>query len=744
MAYPDDIYGVPSPAVPDPYGGYSTLSDDDYLATLAGMDAALSAPRPLQPGLGIPQESLEAAQLGAPASIPMPEAPDAPLPLSPPEVPPEWLPPQGPAEDMTQPPAPGLQPGLGIPAHLVEPAALPPPIDYDEGEGLLPDQPDRELGRAQLDAQLAGMNPVQAAQDRAQQAEDDKYRAARAQSEAARLDAEQEDRSLQAYVEGREQTRKERAEIDAEAKALANETIGADDWYEEGGISRSVGAFVAAVVGGLVQGRTGGPNIGMAMIDKQIERYIATKQADRAHKRELLGDRRRGLAEEMGDVEGDYRFAEVVRKASYERALKQIETDAANYDPEGTAGRARDNARREVMAKMTAADAAAAAEQLKRNVEKRKAELEEQKAARDEKDLQEKIRNNKAQTASSNYGISSANKRAKDQLALDEKKLAAEEAKDKRTVTKAEEAEVRELGMGGSVRVMRDPTTNAPIIGRDGKPMVEKGPLLNEDGRPWKGKDKTQSDALAKSAASAEGLVDILDEIAAIRNEVGGESSVFNSKHRQRLDTLRERATLMRKSGTEGLSSDADMARIERTLGTDNAASFRDQAAKLAEGREGIISEHNRAMRIRGQYTGDPITFENKYASAPANTKAEEQLKSWQKKPQISRVEADRQATAIVKKRYTPEQLRDPAIQKQFSAEVNELKADYKDITPEQKAQIAELGNLGGGPAAEKAEKDLRDIAENGQSPKIREAALSALLRWQAAQRAAIAGGGGQ
>jgi hypothetical protein len=713
----------------DPFG----LSDDDYYAALAGMDAALAAPQQ-QPGIGIPQGMLEAAA-AAPAPVAMPEAPQ---PIAPPEgpatLPPEWLPPQGPPEDKTAQPSPLLAQPLGIPAHIVEDAALtdagtlpPAPIDYDEGEGLLGD-PNLELGRDQLDASLSGMSPVEAAEDRAQRDAEAKLRGAQAASAAAKKDAEDEERSRQAFEEAREQNRKERLEINAEAKQLANEKVGAGDWYEEGGIGRTVAAALMAIGGGLTQHLNGGRNIGVDMIDNQINRFIAAKQADRAHKRDMLGQRQKSLEERIADSQGDYRFAEVVRKASYARAIQQIEIDQQNFDPEGTQGRARDDARREMVAKMTAADAAAAAARLKQIAEQKELAMKEAKLALDKAQQAETKRNNEAQTRTANYGIASTNKREEKRLAFDEKKLAAEVVKDQRVLDKAEEVELRELGGLGDMRVKRD-ANNQPIIDpTTGKPEVEYDSLRNANKKPWKAPTKEVSIKLAESRAAAEDVVDMIDEVLAIRDRSGGESSAFNSDDRQRLDVIEAQILKRIKSGTQGMSSDEDMKVLKDAVGAKDVASFRDRAAGLEKGRERTLAALNKDYKVVGKYTGKPIDVENKYTAAPVNTKEEEGLKSLQKKPAISIDEADVQATRIAKKRYEGQDLKDPAVAKQFSADVKALKADYKDITPDQKADIARLGDVasGSGPEAEKAMRDLENITK-GQTQKIREAALSAI-----------------
>lgn len=134
------------------------------------------------------------------------------------------------------------------------------------------------------------------------------------------------------------------------------------------------------------------------------------------------------------------------------------------------------------------------------------------------------------------------------------------------------------------------------------------GPLKQADDNPWIIPTVDEAKDFRKKKAAAESIVNILDEIRTIRDNVGGESSWGNSNDYQRLQVLKQNLVLLKKAGTQGMSSDADMTRIEAALGADNPASFRSQAAKLDEGREQTVKQLNTEARALG-YTGQDINY---------------------------------------------------------------------------------------------------------------------------------------
>jgi len=775
MPFPDDPIDPYAPEPPrDGWWGWGPPPEWEQQA-LGAAPAPVPAPADsLQPGIGVPTSALEAAAeqsateqreggggagaggsgtgigtAGGPASVNANPIGDSSLALTPPgggadphpvvaslaaqhEQDNPWIaslrdaPPALP-EVPTFDQAAALQLGLGIPTA--------PIADWMGHTGGYAEPLDREPGfDAQVDgldwvarndpegyARLQGKQVLAEAEHRAELEE----AASRAERERA---AAREQRSAETWK--RAEARAE--ENDAEAKKLANERIDPDHWWSSRSTGQKIAGFIAAIVGGLVQGRTGSPrNSGLDMINQEIDRDIDAQKANLANRRDNLGIQR-GLVADLYARTGDLeRSAEIAGIAARQRAMADLEHQLGSYDRNGKTAHIIVNALQAGRSEAQVARDRRTAADHKIQMDKADLLLKEAKQAEDE-------RNNRAQNRTANYGIASTNKREANRLVFDEKKLAADGLKDERAATHAADAEVLKLGMGGSVRLKRD-ANNQPIIGVDGRPEVVRGNLVNADGQPWKARNEAVADDLAKKQAVAADLIDYYDEIIAIRDRSGGESAIMNSDDRQRLDVLEDLILKRSKEGTSGMSSNDDMAVLRGAAGAKDVASFRAKGAGLEKGREKVVATLNNEMRHRGNYTGEPMTFENKYQAAPKNTKEDVRIKELQKKPAVSIDEADRQATAIVKKRITPDDMRrDPTLIKQFSAEVAELKADYKEISPQQRVDIAQLGDVAGGagPAADAAMADLANLVKDAQTSKLREVAL-------AAQRSALMSRGG-
>lgn len=126
------------------------------------------------------------------------------------------------------------------------------------------------------------------------------------------------------------------AQLDADAQRIANTKID-----PTGGMSvpQRLAGLVAAVVGGLYQGRTGSArNPGLDALNDVINRNIETQKADLASQREGLQQRRGALAEEYARTGDLYQAAEVTRLAALKHADELLATQQQDYAPEGTRG----------------------------------------------------------------------------------------------------------------------------------------------------------------------------------------------------------------------------------------------------------------------------------------------------------------------------------------------------------------------------------------------------------------------
>jgi hypothetical protein len=542
------------------------------------------------------------------------------------------------------------QPGLGVPISVVD--SLPPMPDpmgaheaavdtridgsFDQG---LPETELRSRFEEVSDARK-GMSSLQAAEDNALQQQLTQERTSADMLKAATREREDAEAAQQGFMESRARARHERMQIDAEAKDLAQQKVGASDWYDEGGIGRTVSAMLLGFAGGLVQHLNGGRNIGLEAVDRSINQFIAARQQDRAHQREMLGERRRSLGDQQAQDDADYRKAQVFRKASYERALRQIEVEQQNYDPEGNRARVMDNTRREMMSKMAADEIAAEQARAKLLEEQAKVRREEQRLALDRIKSSEDIRHNKASERNTAYGISSENKRAKDRLALDEKKL-NQEAKKLEADGKKEQAKlIRERAIGGELREVKDDQGN--VVG------TERGLVTQKDDTIFIPQGSEGEIAKLRDTKSASDfVVDVLDRVR--RRRTGWTSDFAKSDENQQLKADWAAAKVIAKDVLGlGALSGPDEALIDNFLGTDDPTQWRDPTAGIEASRRNVLGIYNSRARVLGadkEYAPPDTAKLGKAKDMPGDADLRELLEADWKRMPIDRIAAEVGAT---------------------------------------------------------------------------------------------------
>ena len=246
--------------------------------------------------------------------------------------------PEAPPIDMTPDAVSGGQ--LEQPAALAppEPAKLTDPNERARAE--VEAEQKRIEGLSSADLAMEEFDAQQAAAIRAA----DQTRIALNERHAGERTAEE------IYRKVREQVAAERAQIDAERARMANEKIDPDGWRSSRSTFQTIAMYVAGIVGGLMQSRNGGRNLGLEMIDTEINRYIAAQRENLAHRRQMLGERSASLADREAQAAADYRQELAFREAAFLRAADAIEADKQQFDPAGSAWRKREMFQRQLMA----------------------------------------------------------------------------------------------------------------------------------------------------------------------------------------------------------------------------------------------------------------------------------------------------------------------------------------------------------------------------------------------------------
>lgn len=570
------------------------------------------------------------AQPAAPAPDPSATAPAAPPRLTPDEEAQIEIDPT--PAPLTPPLLGEEQPPPAAPPTDAPPDAPLPKVDAISG-GYTQEQADRVLGRTDAAGQTSAkptgmpddyMTPDELGVEMSKRSPEEQavfirdLQDRRDQMTADRMVRIEEEarRKLEENIARREQmmqaANQRAAKLDEEARQLADQTP--MDKLTEG---QKLASVVAAIVGGFAgMNQGGGKNLGVDVI-KQIADDAAQRHTA---KMQVNARQRAGIADERAAADDAYRIGETVRLAVYDSALNKLKADIQQFDPRGTRAAA-------IMRDMTAIAAARAdslakshAADLKRQQEKfendiklgelglkvRDQDLKEQqfklkqagagaKAVKPDDVVQppeyfEKLYGKRPPIAMSQNGFEQWAKTGKS--VEDYSKVQRENSPEERNRASVIPAPpTAALDEGGNLVLKRDT-----------------GNLKQADGSDWIPNTPEEAKAFRKQKTAADGLIEILDEIRVIRDRTGGESSWGNSDDYQRLKVLKNRATKLAKAGTEGMSSDEDMKKIDAALGASDPASFRAQAAGLEEGRKGVERELDIAARNLG-YTGKPLSY---------------------------------------------------------------------------------------------------------------------------------------
>ncbi len=543
-------------------------------------------------------------------------------------------------------------------------------------------------------------------------------KAKRAVAEHARI-AEADYQAQQANMKMRAQAMAE-AQKKSEALLADAQRIADTKIDPTGGLSggQKIAGVLGAIIGGLVQGRTGSArNAGMDALNDIIARGIDAQKANLANRREGIGLRRGALAEEYARNNDAYQAAETVRLAALKHADDLLATQQQQYSPRGTTFVKIANLR----AQIGAAQQKAVEEHQQKTFDN---SIKLQDAARQQQIANETARNNRATTALGYARL------AEDKATRQEAQRARTADKEIERADKAAERH-RQFTIGGIPKVQTG-ADGKPVIGPDGKPVVTFDVLRNADKSEWEAESPEATRDLRQKATSTEEVVSIIDEIRAIRNRVGGESKLLNSDESQRLEVLQNRAKLLTKQGTQGMSSDKDMETIEGASGTSDAASWRSQDAKLLEARARTVSSLNTALR-RAKYTGEAITFPEGYGPKTEDTPEEIRNQRLFKKPDLSFDDAARRDlidAQLAAGKESGLDVNNPEDQALIASSLARTRADWDAAAaPEQQRSIRQLGIAARADDANgtAARALLGKLADEAQTTKLRSLAKAAL-----------------
>jgi hypothetical protein len=379
--------------------------------------------------------------------------------------------------------------------------------------------------------------------------------------------------------------------VNSAVKAEAEYKVDDNRRWKEMGTGKTILFWISAALSGLGDAlqKKSGPNMALGMMQAVIDRDVAAQVREREQLGKRIGIQRNSIDSYRQQM-GDWREAAKLKiSEEYDRTAQQIRVVAAKY------GSDKAKLRGETLAAQLEGQAAAI-----------RGGAAEAAFGRDMQRANLKV--SQGQLGLGWAGLKQRKYEFGEQMKMQAAQLDVEAQKAAAAGNVKQAEAIRELGISGASGVAKD-AEGKPIVDADGNPVIDRAVVLkNQDGTPYLAPTKDEAIKLRGKMSAANRIVDILDEVRAIRDRSGGESKWGNSDDYQRLQVLKENLVVIKKAGTEGMSSDADMARLERALGADSPASFRAQAAKLDEGREQVVKQINADLKSLN-YNGEPLTF---------------------------------------------------------------------------------------------------------------------------------------
>lgn len=180
--------------------------------------------------------------------------------------------------------------------------------------------------------------------------------------------------NYKAQRDGLLQTQQDLKKLNADYMALANQHTDPERYMHTRTAAQHIVGFLSSIVAGMAGGylKTG-KNVALDAIDEAISRDMEAQRMDLQRQETSLTARGSIISQQYG-IHGDmYRAAEAYRLGAYEMIKRNIQTQAQQFDSNGTTYRELAHAWGDIDARMGKAQADAEDKILKQNIEKYKA-----------------------------------------------------------------------------------------------------------------------------------------------------------------------------------------------------------------------------------------------------------------------------------------------------------------------------------------------------------------------------------
>jgi hypothetical protein len=301
-----------------------------------------------------------------------------------------------------------------------------------------------------------------------------------------------------AFVKAQNDAAAARAQNDADAKKIAD--VDPKRWMNRGTL-HTIAAFAAAALGGLAQSQNGGRNLGLEMINKQIDDDIESQKFNITQKRGEIARRGAEINQQLQTAAEKDREAAVYRGAVYESAINDLTTKMQDFDPRGTTRLQIEGQVRQLRAAQAQAADAFQQRDLKNRIDIAKSDREDFLAKN---------------TAKHNANEDAV---AFGHLALDRTKAAKEDKSDKE----------REIKLGERV-------LDGMPLGVDEKGNVKRGPLTQSNGSVFIPRTEEQAKDLQKTKPYVNDVNRLANQMARDIADLGvldKSSRLATSKHQR-------------------------------------------------------------------------------------------------------------------------------------------------------------------------------------------------------------------
>lgn len=786
-----------APAVPALPLGEPALAPPT--AAAAPLAATAEPPPAMQPGLGIPQATLDALVPAADVS-PIPSAAPA---IAPPGPSPELAaappvvaapaveqpltptagatafgePPGAPADLAGFAPAPIGEPGLPpAPDPFAPPAFLPMPIEPVTGQlepagmppestlagfagaPLTPEQryavtaaeyqrdPNKLLDRLEqpgaLDAdtqryldEFAARDPAGAAVMQQRLRDAGTMHAAAERARVAKENYDTQMANIERLKAARAVATRKLAEIDAESTKIAETKIG----YHPSTFQRIAG-IIAAVVGGLYQGKTGSArNPGLDALNDVINRDLQEQRDNLTNRRDVLQQRRSALGELTARNNDEYQADETMRLAALKLADEQLAQEQLKYAADGTRGLNLAALRTGLTAQMAA------------NKEAHDAKLEERalkvsKDIREQEQAAEVVRHNKAGEAkdwATEARLATADKA--DHTVWTPEQLKALNTVDGRVppvppiaMTQKDYSSwlgtQKEAEQFATAARSNNPNERARELAVSG--------VVDNTGQPVLFADSNIK-AVRDGKEYAEETVRIADDLVRIMKQDGWQSDLVKSAEWRKAQQNYNALIIKQKEADKlGVLTGPDVGIVTKEIGTTDPTEVRSKDAidALLHFRHNVVESLNTKVRTQAALPeGRTIKRWDPPLNLEPAPKSEEQaaLERLKTKPDVSRDEARAQGghdwlavhPEFPRNALGQVELTDPAVRSGWLAAQQEAEDQRREVTPQQRRDINDLVHRGtSGDLATRARvlEHLAGLATDGPTARIRQLAREA------------------